>query len=184
MTEIFDILAEKKVVPIYNDGIFPDHRDDICEVTMRHSKSKEIIQECKDNGMIVGAGTVLHLNDYYKAKEAGADFFITPITSRIVIEEAIGDGMPFIPGACTANEIWKAIQLVDVVKIFPAKDIGTVIAPFLHLQKRFIATGSVNPDNYLEYLEIDGVMSVTGSSFAYEMHKIKKEMIQKRLIKE
>lgn len=97
----------------------------------------------------IGAGTVLSVPMAESAAEAGAEFLVSPATSRPVIETAYRRGIAAIPGAFTPNEILAAWEAgAEMVKLFPILPGGevyvkTVMAPLSHIP--FLVTGGVNP---------------------------------------
>lgn len=152
-----------RVVPIYLKE--PPEDEDFCEIALRSEEAPKWIEARAKKGLKTAAGTVLTLNDLSTAIGSGASFAITPIYNELVVETALEKGFPIIPGVQTANEIFKAIQHVKLIKFFPAYHIKTVIAPFLHTGVKFIATGSVQWYNYTDYLNMEGVHAVTGTEF-------------------
>ena len=152
-----------RVVPIYLNE--PPEDEKFCEIALRSKEASTWIEKRAKKGLQTAAGTVLTLEDLKTAMNSGASFAITPIFNELVVETALEEGFPIIPGVQTANEIFKAIQHVKLIKFFPAYHIRTVIAPFLHTGAKFIATGSVQWYNYKDYLNMEGVHAVTGTGF-------------------
>ena len=107
-------------------------------------------------GMAIGAGTVLSVEEVRAAREAGASFIVSPDSDPAVIAETKRLGMASIPGAMTPTEIKRAWSLgADVVKLFPADDLGyhyiqNLKGPLPHIP--LMATGGVNPQTIPEFL--------------------------------
>lgn len=106
----------------------------------------------------VGAGTVVTLEQAVAAKDAGAEFILSPNTNKEIIRAANGLGMVTIPGAMTATEILEAhFAGADFVKLFPAGTLGVtyakdILGPINNV--KFVATAGVTPDNLGDFLKI------------------------------
>lgn len=73
----------------------------------------------------VGAGTVLHPDQVHQARQAGADFIVSPNVSRPVIEATRALGMASLPGAATPTEAFAALDAgATMLKLFPAAALG------------------------------------------------------------
>lgn len=116
-----------------------------------------IKESCPD--MIVGAGTVLTVEQVELAKSAGAEFIVSPDTDEKVIKRTVELGMVSLPGAYTASEAKKAHNAgADFVKLFPCTDasyLKALKAPLSHIN--FLAVGGVNADNALEFIKAGAV---------------------------
>ena len=105
----------------------------------------------------IGAGTVLTAEEARAARDAGAEYIISPDTDPEVIAETKRLGMASIPGAMTPTEIKRAWSLgADIVKVFPADDVGmhffdNLRGPLPHIP--LMATGGVNPQTIPEFLK-------------------------------
>lgn len=108
------------------------------------------------NKQMVGAGTVLSVEDVNNVHAAGGKFIISPNTDAEVIRETKRLGMLSIPGFFTASEGFEALKAgADYLKLFPAilgasyvKDLKAVIkAPIL-------AVGGVNVQNLPQFIEV------------------------------
>ena len=113
------------------------------------------VKHCGDKQM-VGAGTVLTVEDVRGVKAAGGSFVISPNTDLDVIRETKKQGMLSIPGFFTASEGFAALKAgADYLKLFPAilgpgyvKDLKAVIkAPIM-------AVGGVNADNLPDFMKV------------------------------
>ena len=118
--------------------------------------------------MVIGAGTVMSVEEVHAAKEAGAAFALAPNMDEAVIREITSCGMEAIPGAMTPSEIadsWK--YGASVVKLFPAGNLGlsyckAVMAPINHIP--MIAEGGVDDKNLPEFLYAGFIGAGIGSS--------------------
>ena len=145
------------------------------ELTLRTFGALDAISNIKTNrpDILVGAGTVLTTQQVALAKEAGADFAVSPGLNENVVKKADAIGLPFAPGILTPTELEKAIELgCKEVKIFPAGPAGgidylkSIVAPYKHLGVKFMPLGGVNTSNMCEYLENESVLAVGGSWIA------------------
>lgn len=142
----------------------------VAEVTFRTDAAEESIRIMKKEfpDMMVGAGTVVSVEQAKRALDAGASFIVSPGMNEKVIEFAIGSNLPIFPGACTPSEIMQAISYgLEVVKFFPAKQYGgldtikALAAPFPTM--RFMPTGGINAGNICEFLSFDKIIACGGS---------------------
>ena len=106
-------------------------------------------------GMHIGAGTVMTEEQVRIAREAGAEFIVSPDTYAPVIAETRRLEMVSIPGVFTATEAAMAHRYgADFVKLFPggalgAKYLKDLATPLSHI--RFLAVGGITLDNIAEY---------------------------------
>jgi len=141
----------------------------VAEVTFRTAAAADAIRVLRDRGdVLVGAGTVLTVDQVDQAVAAGADYVVSPGTSRAVVERCAEHGVLALPGAVTATEVQAALELgVTTVKFFPAGTSGgapaiaALAAPFGGV--RFVPTGGVGPKNLADYLALPSVAAVGGS---------------------
>ena len=155
------------------------------EVTFRTEAAEEAIRRLTDRfqELLVGAGTVLSLEQAKCAVSAGARFIVSPGTSPDIVQYCIENSIPIIPGAQTPTEIELAMKYgIDVVKFFPSELAGGVkmlkalAAPYHNI--RFVPTGGINVQNVGDYLEFDKVLACGGSWM------VNKELIKKRQFSE
>ena len=119
-------------------------------------------------GILLGAGTVLSVDQLEIAIEAGADFAVAPGTNPAVVEASLSRGLPILPGIATATEIEAARALgVRTLKLFPSELLGG--APFIralcgpYRDVTFVPTGSITPALLPGYLAIPQVLACGGS---------------------
>ncbi|MEO0590823.1 MAG: bifunctional 4-hydroxy-2-oxoglutarate aldolase/2-dehydro-3-deoxy-phosphogluconate aldolase [Pseudomonadota bacterium] len=121
-----------------------------------------------DDDLIVGAGTVLTPDYYHAAKQAGAQFIVSPGLVDPLVEAAMSDDLPIFPGTMTAGEVQRAYALgLRSVKFFPASLAGGV--PMLKAfgsvfrGMRFMPTGGISASNLADYLAVPHVLACGGS---------------------
>ncbi|MBR3382148.1 MAG: bifunctional 4-hydroxy-2-oxoglutarate aldolase/2-dehydro-3-deoxy-phosphogluconate aldolase [Clostridia bacterium] len=97
------------------------------------------LSETLPEDAVIGAGTVMDVEQVRLAHDAGAGFIISPNTDDSVIEKTKHLGMVSIPGAMTPTEIVHAHSCgADIVKLFPAGVLGpeyfkAIKAPLAHI---------------------------------------------------
>ncbi len=122
----------------------------------------------KDDGVVVGAGTVLDDDAAYASIAAGARLLVSPNLNRAMIATANRYQAVTISGAFTPSEIVDTMEAgADIVKLFPAEFVGadyvrTVLAPIP--QAPLLPAGGVTPDNVKDWFNA-GVVAVGVGSF-------------------
>lgn len=139
------------------------------EVTLRTPAALDAIRAMAQvPGGVVGAGTLVTPEDVRAAKEAGAQFGVSPGATDALIAACEAEGLPLLPGAATATEAMRLLeQGYDMLKFFPAEASGG--APALKAigaplpQITFCPTGGVSPSNARDYLSLPNVICAGGS---------------------
>ena len=129
----------------------------LVEFTLTTPNALGLIREFSSKeGLMVGAGTVLTVDQADAAVEAGAEFLVSPVTDGEVIGRARSLGVPSVPGTFTPTEMVAAANLgADLVKVFPApanlvRYVTQIRGPLPEL--RIFPTAGVDEDNFLEVL--------------------------------
>ncbi|WP_286909201.1 bifunctional 4-hydroxy-2-oxoglutarate aldolase/2-dehydro-3-deoxy-phosphogluconate aldolase [Clostridium sp. UBA1652] len=188
--DVYKELGEIKLLPLYTatDLKYLDDLEEILlqndipfiEVTFRSNLALDAINKLSQSGkLIVGAGTVRTLEEAKKAIENGASFIVSPAVIPEVIEYCIENEVPVFPGTATPTEIQKVVSYgLNVVKYFPAdiygglKAIKALSGPFYDV--KFLPTGGINADNFMDYVSNDYILAV-GGSFIISEKMIKEE---------
>lgn len=140
------------------------------EITFRTAAARDSIAKVAAEvpEIIVGAGTVINVEQLHQAVEAGAKFIVSPGSDEAVIAEAMRLNVPITPGVVTPSEIMLGLRYgVKVFKFFPAETFGglrtikALSGPFPQI--RFIPTGGINQDNAAEYFKNPKIQAVGGS---------------------
>ncbi|SHE86336.1 2-dehydro-3-deoxyphosphogluconate aldolase / (4S)-4-hydroxy-2-oxoglutarate aldolase [Ruegeria intermedia] len=139
------------------------------EVTLRTPAALDAIRAMAQvPGGVVGAGTLVTPDDVRAAKEAGAQFGVSPGGTDALIAACEAEGLPLLPGAATATEAMRLLeQGYDMLKFFPAEASGG--APALKAigaplpQITFCPTGGVSTANARDYLSLPNVICAGGS---------------------
>ena len=140
------------------------------EITFRTAAAKgsiaKVAREVPE--MIVGAGTVVNLQNLHDAVDAGAKFIVCPGSDPELIAEAIKLNVPITPGVVTPSEIMMGLKLgLKVFKFFPAETFGglktikALCGPFPQI--KFLPTGGINQANAAEYFKNPKILAVGGS---------------------
>jgi len=147
------------------DGDLP-----IAEITFRTSAAEESIRTLTGElpNLLVGAGTVLTVEQVKKAVSAGAQFIVSPGFNPKVVDYCIENSIPVTPGINNPTQIEMALEReIKVVKFFPAEASGglplleSMSAPYSGI--KFIPTGGVNLINLTSYLSNKKVHACGGS---------------------
>ena len=140
------------------------------EVTFRTDAAEESIRVMAQNfpDMLVGAGTVLTVDQADRAVAAGAKFIVSPGFDPEVVDHCIAKGYPVFPGLITPSELAQAVKRgLTNVKFFPAEAFGglntikNLAAPYPMV--KFMPTGGVNPKNVEEYLSNPKIYACGGT---------------------
>ena len=140
------------------------------EVTFRTDAAEESIRIMSEEfpEMLVGAGTVLTIDQVDRAVNAGAKFIVSPGLNPKVVAYCVEKGIPVTPGTANPTNVEQALEFgLDVVKFFPAEQAGglayikAISAPYTGV--KFMPTGGINADNVKEYLACDKILACGGS---------------------
>lgn len=145
----------------------------VVELVLRTDAALECLSAivASTSDIIVGAGTVLTVEQAKAVESRGAQFVVSPGLVDDVAKFCIAAGLPFYGGTMTAGEVQRAYAMgLRTVKFFPAKLAGGV--PMLKAlssvfrDMRFMPTGGVSADNLSEFLALPSVIACGGSWLA------------------
>ena len=140
------------------------------EVTFRTEAAEESIRLMTEQfpEMLVGAGTVLTVEQVDAAVGAGAKFIVSPGFDAEIVDYCLKNQIPVFPGCISPSEVAQAVKRgLKVVKFFPAEPAGGIsmikamAAPYTGL--KFMPTGGINAKNLGEYLSSDKIVCCGGS---------------------
>ena len=161
------------------------------EITMNTPGAGELTQQAvKRYGkrLMIGAGTVLTVQDLREALRAGATFIVSPVLVREVVEQCVKNKVPVFPGALTPREVYEAWDAgATMVKVFPANCFGP--AYFRELKGPFdkielLACSGVTPENLPDYFKNGASAAAIGSgTFRQEWIKAGKYNLIRQRIK-
>ncbi|WP_115589659.1 bifunctional 4-hydroxy-2-oxoglutarate aldolase/2-dehydro-3-deoxy-phosphogluconate aldolase [Actinobacillus lignieresii] len=187
--QIIEKLRQLKVVPVIAveqaEDILPlvktlaENGLPVAEITFRSAAAEEAIRLVRQHypDVLIAAGTVLTAEQVVKAKNAGADFVVTPGFNPTIVKLCQDLDFPITPGVNNPMSIEAALSLgIEAVKFFPAEASGGVkmikalLGPYGNLQ--IMPTGGISPSNIKDYLAIPNIVACGGSWF------VEKSLIQ------
>ncbi|MBE6962111.1 MAG: bifunctional 4-hydroxy-2-oxoglutarate aldolase/2-dehydro-3-deoxy-phosphogluconate aldolase [Ruminococcaceae bacterium] len=142
----------------------------VMEITFRTAAAQDAIKAVSDScpEMIVGAGTIVTLEQCRQAVAAGAKFIVSPGFDADVVKWCVEQSLVIVPGCVTPTEIMAAMKLgLKVVKFFPAnvygglKGMKALAGPFSGI--KFVPTGGVSGENLGEYISAPFIHAAGGS---------------------
>ena len=140
------------------------------EVTFRTEAAEESIRIMSEKypEMLVGAGTILTVDQVARAVAAGAKFIVSPGFDPEIVDYCLKKNIPVFPGCVSPSEVAQAEKRgLKVVKFFPAEQAGglamlkAMAAPYTML--KFMPTGGINTKNLKEYLGFSKILCCGGS---------------------
>jgi 2-dehydro-3-deoxyphosphogluconate aldolase/(4S)-4-hydroxy-2-oxoglutarate aldolase len=182
MNQVLNRIAELKLIPMvvldhaahaapFGDALVRGGLP-IAEITFRTRAAEAAIRALADRGdLLVGAGTVLTIEQADRAIDAGAQFIVAPGTNPKVVEHVLNRGVTICPGVVTPTDIELAMSLgITTLKFFPAETMGGVATlkalagPYPDV--RFVPTGGITPELLPIYLKLSSVVACGGSWLA------------------
>lgn len=129
------------------------------EITLSIPGAVELVRRLakrySQDGVAVGAGTVLDGYSAYECVRAGAAFLVSPQLNPEMLRVANRYQVTTISGAFTPTEILETAEAgADIVKLFPTENAGiayakAVLAPLAHVP--LMPAGGVTVDNVKEW---------------------------------
>ena len=160
---------ERNIVAILR-GIQPSEAQAICavliecgitkiEVPLNSPNPFESIEVMANNfgkTALIGAGTVLSVQDVRMVQDAGGKLIVSPDCNPQVIQATKAAGMLSYPGVLTPTECFNALRNgADGLKFFPGVMIGTAglgaVRAVLPKGTEVLAVGGAGPDNFAEW---------------------------------
>ena len=142
----------------------------VAEVTFRTDAAEESIRIMSEKypEMLVGAGTVLTIDQVDRAVAAGAKFIVSPGFDPEIVDYCIEKGYPVCPGVTTASEMAQGVKRgLEVLKFFPAESfggLGTIKAlTAAYTSVKIMPTGGLNAKIVKEYLASNKILACGGS---------------------
>ena len=150
------------------------------EIAFRSAAAREALERARAvEGFLLGAGTLLSIEQAEAAVAAGADFAVAPGLNEELVAACRELGLPFFPGVATPSELDHARRLgLRTLKVFPAEQLGgpeflrAVAAAFPDVG--FIPTGGVGPGTLAGYLAVPAVVACAGTWL------VKRDLIRER----
>jgi 2-dehydro-3-deoxyphosphogluconate aldolase/(4S)-4-hydroxy-2-oxoglutarate aldolase len=180
MPGIEDIMTTSPVIPVIVIGDIDDAIPlaqalvngglKVLEVTLRTTVGVAAISQIKQAvpGAIVGAGTVVTITDLADAVAAGSEFLVSPGSPTALIDAAVQQSIPLLPGVATPTEAMALLERgISHMKFFPAQAAGgaamlrSIAGPLPQI--RFCPTGGITEALAPDYLALENVLCVGGS---------------------
>ena len=180
MHEVLERIKEMGIVPVV---VIDDVKNAIplakalcegglpcAEVTFRTDAAEEAIRIMAEQfpDMLIGAGTVLTIDQVDRAVAAGAKFIVSPGLNPNIVKYCVDKGILITPGCMSPSDIEIALENgLEVVKFFPAEPAGglkmikAIAAPYVNM--KFMPTGGINIKNVKEDLLYDRIVACGGS---------------------
>lgn len=178
--DIFDKLSLAGLVPVIkvddaNDAVplckaLSDGGLPVAEITFRTAAAEQAIKNVHEAlpEVMLGAGTVLTVDQVKRAVAAGAAYIVSPGLNPQVVGYCVENQIPILPGCANPSDIEAALSFgLDTVKFFPAEAAGginfikAISAPYGSM--RFVPTGGINEKNLNDYLSFSKIRAVGGS---------------------
>jgi 2-dehydro-3-deoxyphosphogluconate aldolase/(4S)-4-hydroxy-2-oxoglutarate aldolase len=140
------------------------------EVTFRTAAAEDAIRNITHHvpDMLVGAGTVLTVDQVERAVAAGAKFIVSPGLNPTVVAYCVERNIPVIPGCANPGDVERALSFgLSVVKFFPAEQAGGMAMlkamSAVYRDLKFMPTGGITENNLNDYLAFDNILACGGS---------------------
>jgi 2-dehydro-3-deoxyphosphogluconate aldolase/(4S)-4-hydroxy-2-oxoglutarate aldolase len=178
--EVFENIKELKIIPVATIDNLEDAISlgktlieadlPVIEVTFRTKVAAQSIKFLTNEfpNLLVGAGTVLKVEQITNAISMGAQFIVTPGFNPKVVDYCIQEQIPIIPGVNTPTMVeWALDRGLKVVKFFPAdlsggpKMLKSLAGPYPSM--RFLPTGGINNGSLRSYIDLPNVIACGGS---------------------
>jgi 2-dehydro-3-deoxyphosphogluconate aldolase/(4S)-4-hydroxy-2-oxoglutarate aldolase len=140
------------------------------EITYSTPNAEDVVKTLArkfGDSIVLGMGTLTKPEQAESAKAAGANFLVSPVCEKNLVEAMVKTGLLTMAGALTPTEVFQAYSLgTDVVKIFPGSVGGpsyikALKGPFPYIP--MMPTGGVNASNVAEWFAA-GVVAVGAGS--------------------
>lgn len=180
MNEVLEKIGALRLIPVVKienskDAVplgqaLLEGRLPIAEITFRTAAAEDAIRALTAElpELLVGAGTVLSVDQVKSAVDAGARFMVAPGFNPAVVDYCLEHNICVVPGVNNPSQIERAlVRRLQVVKFFPAEASGglpflkAVAAPYGDIL--FLPTGGINLQNLMAYLSYPRVIACGGS---------------------
>ena len=133
----------------------------IIEVPLNSPRPLEsigILAKSPGNSALIGAGTVLTVEDVGRVRDEGGRIIVSPGTDPDVIAATAAAGMVSAPGFYTPSEAFQALKAgAHGLKLFPAEAASPAVVKAMRAvlprQVPVLVVGGVRPDNMRAYLD-------------------------------
>lgn len=146
----------------------------VVEVTFTVPGAADVIADLarssRDDGTLIGAGTVRTPDQADAALAAGARFVVSPGLDERLVARVTGQGVLALPGILTPSEAMRALAAgAQALKLFPASVvgpgyIGALLGPMPELE--IVPSGGVGPANARNWLDAGAVAVGMGGALS------------------
>lgn len=142
----------------------------IIEIIFTSPGSEKLLEElASEDGVCVGAGTVLNRGSAERMSGCGASFIVSPHTDPAIVEYCRENGITVISGAFTSSEMVNARSVgADFVKVFPALSFGPGYIKAIKEPLGFMdimVTGGITTYNIGDYLGAGAALAGVSTAF-------------------
>ena len=142
------------------------------EITFRTAAALDAMRILtKRDDLLVGAGTVLKVEQVKAAVDIGVQFMVSPGFNPKVVGYCVENNITITPGISTPSDIEAALDFgLSVLKFFPAEAFGglktlkAMSGPYGSV--KFIPTGGIGPGNLVDYLKFPKTLACGGTWIA------------------
>jgi len=182
MNTIYNIIKKLKVIPVASihkvefalelGTVLLNADLPIIEITFRTKSAEEIIGKLSSKfpDLLIGAGTVLSVDEVKKANLKGAKFIVSPGFNPKIVDYCMENDIFIIPGINSPTFVeWGLERGLKLLKFFPAEVSGGISflkalsGPYPPEKVKFLPTGGINNINFINYLKLDNVLACAGS---------------------
>ena len=149
----------------------------LIEITWNSDRPGELISLLRAElpNCLIGTGTLFNVGQLQEAIASGAQFLFSPHVDSAMIQAAVKQDIPIIPGAMTPTEIVTAWnQGASCVKVFPVQAVGGVNyikslqGPLGEIP--LIPTGGVTLENAPEFIQAGAIaVGLSGELFPQKL---------------
>lgn len=163
-------ISPEEVDPV--SGALVDAGFRILEVPLNSPRPFDSIRrlaETHGERCLIGAGTVVRIEDVARVRDAGGRIVVMPHGDTAIVREAKKQGMVCVPGVATPTEAFAALDAgADGLKMFPAEALPPSALrawrAVLPKDTLVFAVGGMKPDNLDAYWEAGASGFGTGSN--------------------
>ncbi len=135
-------------------------------------KSIELLRKHCPADILVGAGTVLNIEDVKKLNDINAELIVTPNFNEELVKEVMKYNFVSLIGCFSPSECFSAVAMgVTAIKVFPANTLGANyiknIKAVLPVGTQVLAVGGIDPTNMKPYTDV----AVDGFGIASSLYK-------------
>jgi len=155
----------------------------VMEVTLNSSSALESLPKLRSQfreTMLIGAGTVWNVDQAKGARDAGAQFLVSPNLDVVTVSFAQSTNLLHLPGVFTVTEAQSAFVMgCRMLKLFPMDVVGAaylkaIRAPLNDID--FVPTGGISLENLAEYALAGASAVGLGSKLVVNREQSSKEL--------